>query len=660
MRHFRASLLALLTLVGACQSEQPTDPTIPLGGIQLAIVSGNTQVGNPGTDLATPLVARITDAAGKKLKGVLVNFRVVSGGGSVFAGAAVSDDNGLVQDYWTLGTTGSQVVEVRAVNSTTGGKQTFGTFTATFTPTPPPPPPPSDIDGDGFTVTQGDCNDNDVTVNPGAVDAPDPTFTDHDCDGVDGRASNAVFVSATGANSLGCGTRTDPCASITFGMSQAATSGRPHVYIAAGTYAEGVQLRDGVSLFGGYASNFGSRSLGNRALITGSILSSTLGARHTVIGVGLTQPISFVALVVWGPIASGQAASGAGIHSVGILLLNSSAPVTITQTDVIAGSGSAGLNGTNGSSATAIVAVAGGNGGDALESQTAFCDETNRGAAGSAGGSGLLAGGVGGAGGTKDTDCDDVFNPDLTATAGNAGVAAVVTSGLLGTSGSGGATCAVGAPGRDGRVSHGANGAGGSSPVTVGGLLVIPSGSNGSLGLDGGGGGGGGGSGACDTGVDSYGAGGGGGGSGGLRAPSAGGGGGAGGASIGIYLSAAQATIQGVNIQRGNGGNGGDGGQGGRGQPGGAGGAGGLADGDSKAGGSGGAGGTGGHSGAGGGGSGGMSVGILSVAGSTTSVLGNTFAGGTGGQAGSGGTRFDGLVAANGVTGSVVATLTIP
>jgi hypothetical protein len=660
MRHLRAGLLALLALTGACHSEQPTDPTIPLGDIQLTVVSGNTQVGNPGTELATPLVARITDAAGKKLKGVLVNFRVVAGGGSMFAGAAVSDDNGVVQDYWTLGMTGSQVVEVRAVNSTTGGKQTFATFTATFTPPPPPPPPPLDVDSDGFTVAQGDCNDNDVNVNPGAVDAPDPTFTDHDCDGVDGKVSNAVFVSVAGSNSLVCGTRTDPCASITFGMLQAATSGRPHVYIAVGSYDEGVQLRDGVSLFGGYASDFGSRSLANRALITGSNQSAALGARYSVIGTGLTQPVSFVALVVRGANAIGQLASGAGIHSVGILLLNSSATVTITQTDIFAGNGSAGLDGSNGSSATAIAALAGGNGGNALESQTAFCDETSRGAAGSAGGSGLLAGGAGGAGGTMDTDCDDVFRPDFTARGGNAGLAAAITSGLLGTPGGGGGACAPGVPGHDGRVSHGANGTGGGSPLVVGGLLVISSGSNGSLGADGGGGGGGGGSGGCDTGTDSYGAGGGGGGSGGLRATSVGAGGGAGGASIGIYLSAAHATIQGVNIQRGSGGNGGDGGQGGRGQPGGAGGAGGLADGDSQAGGSGGAGGTGGHSGGGGGGSGGMSVGILSVAGSTTSVLGNAMTGGAAGLGGSGGVRFDGLVAASGATGTVNATLTIP
>ena len=655
MRHSRAVLLALLTLVGACQREQSTEPTIPLGDIQLIVVSGNAQVGDPGGELRTPLVARITDAAGKRMKGLLVNFRVVSGGGSVFAGAAVSNDNGVVQDYWTLGMTGSQVVEVRAVNSTTGGKQTFATFTATFTPAPPPP---SDVDGDGFTVTQGDCNDTDDNVNPGAVDDPDPTFTDHDCDGVDGRVNNAILVSVTGTNAFGCGTLAVPCGSITFGMLQAATSGRPHVYIAVGSYNEAVQLRDGVSLFGGYATNFGSRSLANRAAITGSNLA--LGTRHTVIGVGLTQPISFDALVVQGSNANGQLASGAGIHSVGILLLNSSATVTITQTDIFTGNGSTGLDGSNGSSATVIAAQAGGNGGNALESQSPFCDETTRGAAGSAGGSGLLAGGAGGAGGTKDTDCDDPFNPDFTASGGNSGVAAVVTASLLGTPGSGGAACAAGAPGHDGRESHGANGAGAGGPLVVGGLLVISSGSGGSLGLDGGGGGGGAGSGGCDTGTDSYGAGGGGGGSGGLRAGSVGSGGLAGGASIGIYLSAAHGTIQGVTIMRGAGGNGGDGGFGGGGQPGGLGGTGGSADGDSQAGGKGGDGGTGGHSGAGGGGSGGLSVGILSVSGSTMSVTGTSSAGGAAGLPGSGGARFDGLLAGNGVIGTVNTILIIP
>jgi hypothetical protein len=41
-----------------------------------------------------------------------------------------------------------------------------------------------DMDGDGWTPNQGDCNDCDKNVNPGAVDVPgDPNMVDNDCSG---------------------------------------------------------------------------------------------------------------------------------------------------------------------------------------------------------------------------------------------------------------------------------------------------------------------------------------------------------------------------------------------------------------------------------------------------------------------------------------------
>ena len=646
----RVVVAALLSLVAACSGDKPTQPALPLGGIHLTIVSGNAQVGAPSTELPAALVAMVTDDKGRPVKDRVVNFRVVSGGGSVYAGAAMSNALGHVRDYWTLGTTGSQVVEVRAVDPASGAKQTFATFTATF-------PIPVDFDADGFTVAQGDCNDASASVNPGTTDLPDPTFTDNDCDGVDGNISAAVFVSVAGTNGATCGTMAAPCATITFGMARAVTLARTQVYIAVGTYNETVQLTNGVSLYGGFASTFLTRSNAQRGLITGSAQYQTTGIMYTVLGENLTQSSAFTALVVQAPNATGQQTDGSGRHSAGILLRNVSPGINITHSDVIAGSGSAGLAGVTGTSASQTPAPSGGPGGNANEIQTA-CDATSRGTGGNGGGSSTSQGGDGGAGGTMDTDCDP-FSLNFTARPGLAGTEASVFGAGYGTGGPAGGLCLVGQPGVDGRQVNGANGAGGNLPAVVSGFLVLSSGATGALGSAGTGGGGGGGSGGCDPGTDAHGAGGGGGGSGGQRATTAGAGGRPGGASIGIYLSNAIATIQGVNITRGNGGNGGAGGAGGLGQPGGSGGPGGqgAGAGSAQAGGDGGNGGAGGHSGGGGGGSGGISVGILRAAGSITTEAGNAFSGGAGGQGGAGGLRGDGQSAPAGTTGTVSTSI---
>lgn len=75
---------------------------------------------------------RVLDSAGHRLQGQLVNFRVTSGGGAMFAGSGISDDSGVVRDRWTLGThPDSQRAEARAVDSKTGAGIVFGTFSAT-------------------------------------------------------------------------------------------------------------------------------------------------------------------------------------------------------------------------------------------------------------------------------------------------------------------------------------------------------------------------------------------------------------------------------------------------------------------------------------------------------------------------------------------------
>lgn len=99
----------------------------------LLIVSGKDQVGIVGTELAQPLVVRVVNDEGDPVPGQLVNFRVTEGGGSVFAGSALTNQQGIAQERWTLGTQAgsTQAVEARAVDPNTGEPLVFGIFQAT-------------------------------------------------------------------------------------------------------------------------------------------------------------------------------------------------------------------------------------------------------------------------------------------------------------------------------------------------------------------------------------------------------------------------------------------------------------------------------------------------------------------------------------------------
>ena len=125
-------LLASLALLSCERS--PTEPR--LDQLSLDVVSGNGQTGVVGTELA-PLIVKVT-SGGNPVPLQVLNFRVVSGGGSVYGGTELTDDHGIAQEIWTLGTNASapQRVEVRAVESSTGAQKVFGTFTATATPAP--------------------------------------------------------------------------------------------------------------------------------------------------------------------------------------------------------------------------------------------------------------------------------------------------------------------------------------------------------------------------------------------------------------------------------------------------------------------------------------------------------------------------------------------
>jgi hypothetical protein len=117
--------------VYACGDRDVTGPdTVPAA---IDIVSGEGQSGRVAEELSQPLVVRVLNAGGQPLAGQLVNFRVVKGGGSVFAGSALTNADGLAQERWTLGKSvaDSQIVEARVVDASTGGALVSGRFFAT-------------------------------------------------------------------------------------------------------------------------------------------------------------------------------------------------------------------------------------------------------------------------------------------------------------------------------------------------------------------------------------------------------------------------------------------------------------------------------------------------------------------------------------------------
>ena len=123
------TLTALLLLASCEDGTAPEGPGVPAA---LVVVSGNEQADTVGHELPEPLVVRVDDAAGNPIAGQLVNFVVTAGGGSVFAGAALTNDDGVARERWTLGTStaDSQRVEARAVDPETGEKLVFAAFEA--------------------------------------------------------------------------------------------------------------------------------------------------------------------------------------------------------------------------------------------------------------------------------------------------------------------------------------------------------------------------------------------------------------------------------------------------------------------------------------------------------------------------------------------------
>ena len=90
------------------------------------IVSGNEQVGAPGTALPQPLVVEVVDGSNNPVVGVAVTWVMTAGGGSLDPATGTTDENGRASTSWTLGS-GIGANSAQAIVSGVGD----ATFTAT-------------------------------------------------------------------------------------------------------------------------------------------------------------------------------------------------------------------------------------------------------------------------------------------------------------------------------------------------------------------------------------------------------------------------------------------------------------------------------------------------------------------------------------------------
>ncbi|MDQ3902760.1 MAG: putative metal-binding motif-containing protein [Thermoproteota archaeon] len=102
-------------------------------------------------------------------------------------GAAVVFALSSIQDVQAVSSKGTENLPTKAQTITNAQPKSRGTVSSggSGSSNPPPPPPdPSTIDndGDGFSVAQGDCNDGNPNVYPGAVEVQNGI--DDNCNGV--------------------------------------------------------------------------------------------------------------------------------------------------------------------------------------------------------------------------------------------------------------------------------------------------------------------------------------------------------------------------------------------------------------------------------------------------------------------------------------------
>jgi hypothetical protein len=133
LRAASSGAIALLCAGGCSSAAGPVN--LANGDLSLIVLSGGAQTALEYTQLPQPIVVQVLNQKGKPVADQIVNFKVVQGGGSVWAGSALTNGKGKAQEWWTLGDAASrQLLEARAVDQGTGEQLVLGSILATATP----------------------------------------------------------------------------------------------------------------------------------------------------------------------------------------------------------------------------------------------------------------------------------------------------------------------------------------------------------------------------------------------------------------------------------------------------------------------------------------------------------------------------------------------
>lgn len=122
---------ALVLSAAACSDDHNdllTNLVVVPAATTITLSSGNGQVGLVNQPLALPIVVHVLDQSRSPLTNAVVDWTVLSGGGSVSAVTSRTDDNGNASVIWTMGpTVGAVSLQAEIVNGTSV------TITATVT-----------------------------------------------------------------------------------------------------------------------------------------------------------------------------------------------------------------------------------------------------------------------------------------------------------------------------------------------------------------------------------------------------------------------------------------------------------------------------------------------------------------------------------------------